>query len=571
MYLRTTSRQRADGSRVRYLQLAHNQWDPERKRATAKVVYSFGREDELDRGAIERLVRSLSRVLDPSVRLDVAAEGSPFEYQGSRSYGGAWVLDQLWRRLGIDRLMRRMLEGTRRSVQVERVLFAMVANRALDPSSKLAATRWVGSRVAIDGLEGMSDDECYRAMDWLLSVEQDLAREVYWSTSDLLNLEVDLLFYDTTSTYFEVEQADTERAERAAREGRDVPTQELRERGKSKDHRPDLPQVVIGMAVTRTGIPVRVWVFPGQTNDQELIRRAKDDLKEWRLSRVVWVGDRGFSSEQNRRYLQRCGGHYILGEKLRGNTLAARALGAAGRYRHVAGNLKVKEVNLDEAPDRFVICFNPDEARRDEAVRERILVELALRIGGSDTLEPDARTALHAGLGAGMRRFVRVTARGLLRIDQTAVKREQKLDGKYLLRSSDPALSAEDIALGYKQLLEVERGWRDMKSDLLLRPVFHRLEDRIRAHVLLCWLALLLIRIAETTVGQEQTWRRMLEDLEQIHLGTFTGPTGTIERRTATTLAQRAILGALDLPEPPQLTTITAEPATTPDPHPALI
>lgn len=143
-------------------------------------------------------------------------------------------------------------------------------------------------------------------------------------------------------------------------------------------------------------------------------------------------------------------------------------------------------------------------------------------------------------------------------VDKAAIAAEAKLDGKYLLRTADPSLTVEDIALGYKQLLEVERGWRDMKSTLDLRPVYHRLEDRIRAHVLLCWLALLHIRIVETRTNQ--TWTNLRHQLDQMHLGTFTGPAGTIRRRTTTTPAQQKILAAVGLKEPADYTTIA--PAT---------
>ncbi len=145
-----------------------------------------------------------------------------------------------------------------------------------------------------------------------------------------------------------------------------------------------------------------------------------------------------------------------------------------------------------------------------------------------------------------------------MRVDQAAVAAERRLDGKFLLRSSDPTLSAEDIAFGYKQLLEVEWGWRDMKSTLDLRPVYHHLERRIRAHVLLCWLALLLIRLAETATGG--TWRNLRHQLDRMHLGTFTGEVGTVRRRTATLPEQAAILRALKLPEPPQFAELTPPP-----------
>jgi IS4 transposase len=230
-------------------------------------------------------------------------------------------------------------------------------------------------------------------------------------------------------------------------------------------------------------------------------------------------------------------------------------LSRQGRYRSVAGNLRVKEVVIDDATrrDRFVICHNPDQAQRDATIRDHLVAQLSDAITGSDDLSAQARAGLAGQLRAqpGYRRFLRTTATGLLRIDRAAITAEAHLDGKFLLRTSDPTLSAEDIALGYKQLLEVERGWRDMKSTLRLRPVYHHLERRIRAHVLLCWLALLLIRLAETATGD--TWRNLRHELDRMHLGTFTGPAGTLHQRTDTTPGQRAILKALHLPEPPRI------------------
>jgi hypothetical protein len=305
------------------------------------------------------------------------------------------------------------------------------------------------------------------------------------------------------------------------------------------------------MAVTRTGIPIRVWSWPGNTGDSALIRQVKDDLHAWRLGRVVWVADRGFASAENRRYLQRAGGSYILGEKLRGGTPEAdAALARQGRYHTITGNLDVKEVVLDDGVmrDRFVICRNPEQAERDRAVRDQLLAQLADAIDGTDKLSATERAELAGSLPAGLRRFLRTTPGGLLRVDRAAVAAEERLDGKFLLRSADPTLSVEDIALGYKQLLEVERGWRNMKSTLELRPVYHRLENRIRAHVVLCWLALLLIRVAETGTGD--TWRNLQHQLDQMHLGVFTGALGTVKRRTTTTQAQAPIFAALDIAEP---------------------
>ncbi len=556
MYLRTIQRRNKNGTTVRYLQLAHNVRHPGSGQAVAQVVHSFGREDQLDRDALTRLVRSIARYLGPDVELTAAPPrdadgGAPLRFVTSRRLGGTWALDGLWRRLGIDMLLRRLLADGRGDERTERVLFALVANRALEPLSKLAATKWVAERAAVPGLEEVSDDACYRAMDWLLAVEAQLAEQVYWAVADLLSLEVDLLFFDTTSTYFQIEASD------APGDGETVG---FRTHGHSKDHRPDLPQVVIGMAVTRTGIPIRVWCWPGNTNDQELIRQVKDDLRAWKLGRVVWVADRGFQSAANRRYLQRAGGHYILGEKLRGDsTEAAAALARAGRYHVVAGNLRVKEVVIDDGVmrDRFVVCHNPEQAARDTAVRDQLLAQLTDAIAGSDALPPTKRAELAADLRRhpAYRRLLRTTGAGRLRVDRGAVAREARLDGKFLLRTSDPTLTAEDVALGYKQLLEVERGWRDMKSTLDLRPVYHRLEDRIRAHVTLCWLALLLVRLAENATGD--TWRNLRHELDRLHAGEFTGNHGRVLQRTELSARQREILRAVDVAEPKRFLAIT--------------
>jgi hypothetical protein len=546
MYLRTTTRRAADGTLVRYLQLAHNEWDPAARRSKVRVLYHFGREDALDPDAIRRLIGSLSRALPPGEAL-VAATAPELRLTESRPMGGAWALDGLWRRLGLPEILARALRGRRLDPAAERTLFAMVANRALRPLAKLSCAAWASEIVAIPGLDALTDDACYRAMDWLTEVEAEIAQQVYWATATLLNLEVDLLFFDTTSTYFETDEADPP--------GEGAP-RGFRTFGHSKDHRGDLPQVVIGLAVTRTGIPIRVWTFPGNTADMALIRQVKDDLLAWKLGRVVWVTDRGFASAQNRRYLQRAGGHYISGEKLRSESAEARAaLARQGRYHVVAGNLEVKEVVLDEGVmrDRFVVCRNPDEAVRDAAIRERLVAGLEAAIADSDELAPAARAKLACDLRAKPtnRRFLRATRAGLLRIDRAAVTADARLDGKFLLRTSDPTLSAADVATGYKQLLEVERGWRDMKTTLDLRPVYHRKEQRIRAHVLLCWLALLLVRIAENATGD--TWRNLRFELEKCHLVRLTGPTGDVLQRTEITPRQAAIFKAADVAEPPRI------------------
>jgi len=567
MYLRETRRRNRDGSEVAYLALAHNERDAETAMPKARIIHNFGRADLVDRDGLARLVKSISRFLDPADAVAATATAGEVQVLDSRPMGTAWVADRLWERLGIGAQIMAVADrrrGPGRRVDpavVERVIFAMVANRlSPTPLSKLAGCSWVADRVFIDGLAEVSDDACYRAMDFFLTVLGELQEAVFFTVANLLNLEVDILFFDTSSTYWETEGADDALLDDSDPDGGSDEVARAvegawRTYGHSKDHRPDLPQVVIGMAVTREGIPVRVWTFPGNTSDQVLIRTVKDDLSDWKLNRVIWALDRGFTSAANRRYLQRGGGHYIVGEKLRGESAeAAVALSRQGRYHTVADNLRVKEVRVDDGAgrDRFVICHNPDAASRDKTVRDQIVARLEERIAGTDTLAARRRAELAGRLKTkpAFARFLRTTAGGLLRVDRAAVRADANFDGKFLLRTSDESLTAADIAQGYKGLYEAERGWRDLKSTIDLRPVYHRREDRIRAHVQLQWLALLLLRVAETSVGD--TWRNIRDELERLHLVTLATSEGRVAQRSELTPGHRSILRALDLPEPPR-------------------
>jgi IS4 transposase len=243
-----------------------------------------------------------------------------------------------------------------------------------------------------------------------------------------------------------------------------------------------------------------------------------------------------------------------MGEKLRGASAeAAAALSRQGRYQVVAGNLRVKEVRVDDgsARDRFVICHNPEQAVRDGEVRAQIVARLEAKIADSDRLSATKRAELAGALKTkpGFNRFLRTTPGGLLRVDRAKVTADARLDGKFLLRTSDESLSAADIAVGYKQLLEVERGFRDLKSTIELRPVYHHKDQRIQAHIQLCWLALLLLRVAEIEAGD--TWRNLRDELEPLHLVVLRTPEGTLAQRSELTTRHKHILARLQLPQPP--------------------
>ena len=566
MYLRTTQRRNSDGSTVRYVQLAHNHRVG--SVTQAEVLVNFGREDLLDVAGLRRLVTSINRYLgEGPADLAETAAGGPLTVVESRSCGTVWLLDGLWKSLGIDAALGEVLDRRRFRTQVERVLFALVANRAVAPASKLAAADWVSWDVAVPDLARMDADQAYRAMDLLIDADTGaharVQETVFFAVANLLNLDVDVLFFDTTSSYFELDDEDDP--------GGALST--LRRFGKSKDHRPDLPQVVIGLAVTREGIPVRCWVWPGNTTDATVIPQVKDDLRGWRLGRVITVVDRGFSSDANLAYLARAGGGWIAGERMRdGSPDAAAALARQGRYQVVRDNLRVKEVTLDATPGkRWIICHNPVEADRDQATRERHLARIdaelaritaartkaqakATKAGRIADDEPHRRAECalrdHPALG----RYLRQQANGRLVIDRRKVAEETKLDGKYLLSTNDPHLSAEDVALGYKNLLEAERGFRDMKQVIELRPVYHRLDQRIQAHVLLCWLALLLVRVAERRTGQ--TWQHINTQLSRVHQVLLQAPDGQVLQTTPLNEQQQALFTAVGVPKPSRITAI---------------
>jgi Transposase DDE domain len=591
MYLRTTQRRNKDGSVVRYVQLAHNRRKGDSTQA--EVLINFGREDQLDLVGLRRLVGSIGRYLDGTRGLEVDPAASGLVVEASRPLGATWLLDGLWQRLRIAQVLREVLDRRRFTVSMERVLFALVAGRAIAPASKLATAEWASADVAIPGLAAMDKDQAMRAMDLLVEADVDgqVQQAVFFAVADLLNLEVDVLFFDTTSTYFEIDEADE--ADEATHD-HDHGGGGFRRFGHSKDHRPDLPQVVVGLAVTREGIPVRVWCWPGNTNDQTVLPQVKDDLRGWRLGRVVWVVDRGFSADANLAYLTRAGGHWIAGERMRdGSPDATAALARQGRYQTVRDNLRVKEVRIGsgdangETARRFVICHNPQQAERDQqrraqqvaAVEAELARIAALRAKATATATA-ARTRTRPGGRAGGRagdraakpgddhhkaecalrdhptlgRWVRQTPGGRLAIDRAKIKAETRLDGKFLLSTSDPDLAAEDIALGYKNLLEAERAFRDLKTTLELRPVYHRLEQRIRAHVLLCWLALLLVRLAERTTGT--TWRTIARELGRLHLVRLAGPDGHVAHTTRLTAVQRELFHALQIAPPPPILTV---------------
>jgi transposase len=544
MYLRETKRKNGDGSVVRYYQLAENEWDKEKGCAVAKVIFNFGRADALDGEKLKRLAKSILRLFSGEEAL--AAEPD-VEIIASWPYGGIYVLGELWQELEIDDV----LGG---ETVAERALFAMVANRALRPYSKLYChEQWLKEEVFFPEGQDLALRQLYESMDYLLVNQERVEKAIYFKMADLMNADVDLIFYDTTNVHFEIDEEDDR--SRKGPDGRERGP--LRKRGKAKNKRYDAPLVSVGLAVTRDGLPVRSWVFPGNTTDVTTVERVKADLKGWRLGRCIFVGDAGMNSEENRRTLGLGNGKYILAAKMRGgDEVTKQVMTRAGRYHTVRGNLRVKEVLVGngERRRRYVVCHNPEEEARQRQHREKLLELLELELA---TLQPPAQGKEHSKrtceLLSSQRfgRFLRRTPRGMLRIDREAVRLDARFDGKWVITSNDDTLSVEDLALGYKQLMRVEECWRTMKSGLRMRPVFHWLPHRIEAHVKLCVLALLLERVAEIRGGD--TWRNLVAQLDTIKVVEYVRASVRV-RQTSEVRGQVAeLIKKLGLSNPPKL------------------
>jgi hypothetical protein len=554
MYLRLTERRNRDGSTVAYYALAENVWNAARRRAEARVVHSFGRADTLDREALRRLVKSINRVLD----VDAAGLGgkqAPPEIEIDRVFelGVVLVARALWEELGIGEALRRRLEAAGLSAPHEAALFAMAANRLDEPGSKRAcAERWLADVAWLPEAEGLKVDQLYRALDVLAVHAEAIEEEVFLRTADLFRLDVDLIFYDTTTAYFTTDEADEDAG--------------LRRRGHAKDGPEGAPQVVVALAVTRDGMPVRSWVLPGDTADVATVARIKEDLRAWRLGRCVLVGDAGMYSADNLGELARGLGRYILAVPMRRlKEVEGEVLARPGRYRKVAANLEAKEVWVGEGERRrrYVVCFNPEEAERQRQHRAAVLGALQAELTPLDRRDEDHPKAACQLLAS--RRFARylsTDAAGRPRLDPAKIKAAERLDGKFVLTTNDDSLTAEDVALGYKGAWIIEACFRKLKSSgLAIRPIYHWTPRRIDAHVKLCVLALQLQRGAEMRTGL--SWARLGHELATLKAVRYRTEDRTIVQRTRIRTELADLLKKLGVSIPKQLLAVS-EPATDP-------
>lgn len=559
MYLRETRQKRADGSYLTHLQIAESVWDPVKRHTHIRILYNCGRAD--DPGVAERLRRLARSILRRCSPEEIVAQDPSWRLLDVWPYGDIYVLEQLWQRLGMAEVLRQVLDPRKLDFPLERALFAMVANRACAPASKLSChEQWLAEEVRIEGTEGLALHHLYRAMDLLEANRESIEQAIYYRLADLFNLDVELIFYDTTSLHFETDEEDEGRGETDEVQGSRTAGAKIyravRKRGKSKNGRDDAPQIVVGLAVTRDGFPVRHWVFPGNTVDVTTVEKIKAELKGWKLGRCVFVGDAGMVSEKNLKALSGSGGRYIVCMPIHpGGEIEAAVLSRPGRYRAVAENLRVKEVMVGEGERRrrYVLCHNPQEESRQGEHRARVLAELQAELESLRDPTCEGHSKRVCGLRASRRygRYLTLTAKGALVIDEAKVKAAARLDGKFVVHSNDDTLTAEDLALGYKQLQRVEEAWRTLKSGLRLRPVFHWVVHRIHAHVFLTVLALLLERMAEAACAD--TWRNIRNDLKRIKLAQLLSPHGTVWQLTEPPTDALNRLKSLNIKNPPPL------------------
>jgi transposase len=556
MYLRTTRQRRKHGPDAIYYQLAENYYHKERRRSETRVIYTFGRADQVDPEALRRLAQSLLRVANDD-RIDLPARKFPPEVgiddiEHVYDYGVLYAAHALWEELGIGPILRDKMQQDGCKAPHETALFAMTANRLARPTSKLACyAHWLADEVYWPEAQTLALEHLYRALDFLLQHIEPLEEEIFHRIADLLNADVDLIFWDTTTLYCEVDDED-EDDER----WHDQTLPALRQRGHNKEGRDGNPQVVVGLALTREGLPVRSWVFPGNTADVTTINHLKDDLRGWRLNRCVFVGDSGMFSEANRQRLSRALGRYILAVPMRKVTEVPRdVLTRAGRYRDVAHNLRVKEVYVGtgERRRRYVVCHNPDEAAREQAHRERLLELIRAELAALDVRQADhPKKACELMASRRFGRYLRLDPQGRLSIDTAKVAAEAKYDGKFVITTNDDTLDTEDVALGYTSMTLIEGCFRRMQTTgLQTRPIYHWRSHRIIAHVKLCVLALLLERAAE--IRCQQTWRTIRHTVDQLKVVRYRMQGKTILQSTQVTSAMAKLLRSLGIPQPQKI------------------
>ena len=481
-----------DGLRYEYLQIVRSVRDGGRVRQ--ELVGSLGRRDVLvATGKLDQLVQALAR-FSTRLRVVEAAKDARLVAREAKAWGPALVFGRLGQQQGLPAILARHAEGRRFGFDPERVAFALALQRLCAPGADLQGAAWAET-VEAPGFADLALHHFYRTAPWLAAIRYELEQDLFFQHRDLFSAELDLVFVDTTSVYF-------------YRDGESA----LVRHGYSRDRRPDLPQLVLGVAVDGQGWPVAFDVLPGNTADVAALSLTIARFRErFRIRRAVVVADRGMLGQATLAELRDHASapfDYILGCPLRRERAVAKAvLTRPGRYQQVADNLEVKEVKLGER--RYVVCRNPIEAQQDAADREALLAKLR------QTLAHDGPKAVVGNRGYA--RFLRI-AKGGVTLDEAAIAREATLDGKFVLTTSTD-LSGAEVALAYKSLWRVERAFRTLKSTLEVRPIFHQRDDSVIGHITGCFLALRLevdLQRRLDAKGLTVPWPDLMRDLARL-------------------------------------------------------
>lgn len=485
MYVRTKVFRNKDGTTRTYLQLVTG--ERVNGKVRQKVVANLGRLEELQGGELDRLIEALARYSKNQWIKEKAREVAA---RWAKAWGPALIFRRLWVELGLEAIFRRLLEGTAIETDFDEAVFAMVLNRLCDPMSKLAMNEWIRT-VYRPEWGKLELHHFYRALDYLSDHKEAIENVLYARVCDLFNLELDLVLWDTTTTYFEGRAAES-----------------LAEYGFSKDKRPDRVQIMIGVLMSRDGFPIAHEVFPGNTAEVETFREILRQVRErFKLKRVILVVDRGMVSEKVLREIEGANLEYIVGVRMRKAKVAREVLSRGGRYHEAASNLKVKEVVHQGV--RYVICLNPEEEEHDRLVREEAVAKLQEKLSRGKVKQLIGNSAY--------RRYLKLNG-SQVAIDEHALEEEARYDGKYLLRTNT-SLSPSEVATAYKSLWQVERTFRELKSGLDLRPIYHWTEKRIRGHVMMCFLALVLEMVLRRKVkeaGREVRYHDLLLHISQL-------------------------------------------------------
>jgi Transposase DDE domain len=501
-----------------YLQIVENRWEEGRPRQ--KVIATLGRLDQLHQsGPLDALLASGARLAQSVLLLSAHAKGQ-LPTITTRRIGPALVFERLWRETGCHQVIEQLLDGRRFEFDVERAVFLTVLHRLFAPGGDRAADKWKQD-YRIDGCESLQLHHLYRAMAWLgeeLSEDRQKGRtpfaprctkdrieEALFDRRRDLFTGLQLVFFDTTSLYFEGQGG-----------------QEIGRRGYSKDHRPDLCQMIVGVVLDGQGRPICCELWPGNTTDVTTLLPVVDRLRRrFGVRRVCVVADRGMISRETIEALEQPGRdrQYIRGARMRSQTeVKDEVLARAGRYRVVhpprvksddPAPLKVKEVGVEDR--RYIVCLNEDEAQQDAVDREAIVAALREQLRRGD------RSLVG---NKGYRRYLDATGPGHFRIDEARVAEDARYDGQWVLRTNTDLDSAE-VALQYKRLWMVERWFRSCKSLLQTRPIFHRCDETIRGHVFCSFLALVLRQELQSRLeerGQEFEWADVISALDRLQM-----------------------------------------------------